>query len=551
MMKKTNDIIISNGQSNETSVDCNDEMEQVYIKEAQYGPIKYRINQTSYFCNNNLIGETELTPGIDRSEYELRRKRLFCKLPKQSTLILPSNPECKFSADGAYKYRQDATFNYFTGLQAPYSLAILTKDCVGKCKYILFVRSIIKSEVTWHGHRCGLEAAKFYFGANEAYDWENVKKLKEFIGQFDKIYFEEDVNDAITMEIKDLIKQCNSNINNNNNNNNNNGGNNNTKIRILKPSKIYQRLRVIKSESEINLLRASAEISALSMIDTMKYCEPGMLENELYVQFEYGCKKRGASQLSFGCSVASGINATHLSYFNNNSQLKPGDLCLIDCGCEYNGYASDITRTFPINGKFTTAQKELYQMMLDISTKLISSMVVGCTIKKLETESAKLIKNGLKKLGITSKLQNHEIKNLKISSADVHYVAHFVGLDIHDTSDIPHSELFKPNMVLAIEPAIYIPDHDKIPPKYRNIGIRIEDDVLITNNKPEILSKSLPRTIQEIEDIMKEQSRFERIIPFSLRRDNDNDNDDNNDNIKQQTNNQQTNNQLEVRKYVY
>lgn len=545
MMKKSDDRVL-NGQSNETNVD--DEDIDVYIKESVYGKIKYKINQPTYYTEPYLINETEITPGIDRSEYELRRKKLFCKLPKESTIILASNPECKFSADGSHKYRQDATFNYFTGLQAPYSLAILTKDCVGKCKYILFVQSIIKSDITWHGHRCGLEAAKFYFGANESYDWMNLKKLKEFIGKFDKIYFDQDVNEYITNEVKELIKKC-----NNENNNNNDHNDDNSKIRILKPSKIYQRLRLIKSNSEIKQLRLSAEISSLSMIDTMKYCKPGMLENELSVQFEYGCKKRGASQLSFGCSVASGLNATNLSYFNNNSKLNYGDLCLIDCGCEYNGYASDITRTFPINGKFSPEQAELYDMMLKISDKLIKSMVVGGTIKKLETESARLIKNGLKKLGITAKLQNHEIKNLKISSADVHYVAHFVGLDIHDTSDISHYQLFEPNMVLAIEPAIYIPDHDKIPPKYRNIGIRIEDDVLITNDKPEILSKSLPRTIQQIEQIMSEQSRFERIIPFPLRCDDDDTNNDNNDNNhNQQTQEQQqTNNQLEVRKYVY
>ena len=353
------------------------------------------------------------------------------------------------------------------------------------------------------------------------------------------------MNESATMEIREFIKNCNS----NSNNNNNNDDNNNNRIRILKPSKIFQKLRLIKSESEIDLLRCSAEIASLSMIDTMKFCKAGMLENELYIQFEYGCKKRGASQLSFQCSVASGTNATTLAYFNNNSMLDYGDLCLIDCGCEYNGYASDITRTFPVNGKFTKEQAELYQMMLDISTKLISSMVVGCTIKKLETESAKLIRNGLKKLGITSKLQNHEIKNLKISSADVHFVAHFLGLDIHDTSDIVQTQQFQPNMVLAIEPAIYIPDHEKIPPLYRNIGIRIEDDVLITNEKPEILSKALPRTIEQIEVIMSQKSKFERIVPFSLIRDDtiDNDNDHDNDNH----NHNHNKNQLEVRKYVY
>ena len=526
-----NDVVLN--ETTESSLDCDLNLEdcrdeeEIYIEAAKYGVVKHKINQSTFYNEPHLIKENEITPGILRSEYELRRKRLFHKIPKESMIILASNPECKFSLDGQYKYRQDSSFNYFTGLQEAFSLAVLTKDIVGNCKYILFVRSIIENEITWHGHRCGLKAAKLYFGANESYDFNNDHQiLCDLMEKYGKIYFNQNINESITCDIKYYQKQGNK-------------DNKNNKIRLYKSCKLISNLKLIKSESEIKLLRKSCEISSLSMIDTMQFCKPGMLENELFVQFEYGCKVRGATRLSFECSVASGKNATNLSYFNNNSILIPGELCLIDCGCEYNGYASDITRTFPINGKFNKAQSELYKMVLNVSNKLISMMIIGCTIKKLENESAKLIKDGLKELGVTSKLQKDEIKKLKISSADVHFVSHFIGLDIHDTSDISSNTPFKPNMVLAIEPAIYIPDHPLIPPKYKNIGIRIEDDVLITNNKPQILSKCLPRKVKEIEQIMNQQPKNQRIVPYTLI------NNDNNNNK-----NKNTNDTLEVGKYV-
>ena len=272
---------------------------------------------------------------------------------------------------------------------------------------------------------------------------------------------------------------------------------------MLKPmTKVIQNIRVYKSEAEQQIMRKSAKISALSMMDTMQFCQPGMLESELMHRFEYSCKQRGADRMSFQCSVASGGNAVDLCYFNNNDILTDGDLVLIDCGGEYNGYASDITRTFPVNGRFTETQRQLYEMVLSASTQLIDAMKPGCTIKKLEDLSRRLLKNGLKKLGVFERLQNHHIKDLKLTSANVHYVTHFIGLDIHDTSGLSQTMPFEPGMALAIEPAIYIREHPLINPKFWNIGIRVEDDILITEGEAEILSKALPRTVEQIEQIM-------------------------------------------------
>merc|ERR1719361_617870 len=255
-----------------------------------------------------------------------------------------------------------------------------------------------------------------------------------------------------------------------------------------------QSIRCIKSESELLLLSKSSEIASLSMIEAMQFCECGMIESELAVCFEAGCKMRGAKQLSFECSVASGSNAANLSYFNNASLLKADTLCLIDCGCEYLGYSSDITRTFPIGGKFNEEQRRLYELVLDVQTKLISAMrPKTCSISKLEAMTRRLLKKGLSDLGIIRNLSKQQLTSLKVMSSDVHYVAHFIGLDIHDTSEIAMSRPFEANMVLAIEPAIYLPDHPLIPPKFRNIGVRIEDNVQITaSGDARILSSALP-----------------------------------------------------------
>eukprot|EP01083_Nonionella_stella_P150428 479179_1 len=471
----------------------------VYIKPPRYGAISHKINQPTHYMEPHLIKPNELTPGISRSEYESRRRRLFSKIPLDSCLILPCNPESKFSVDGKYSYRQNSDFHYFTGVQEAYCLAALSKDAAGNCTYSLFVQKIIEREKCWHGHRCGLRAAIKYFGAHNSYEYMGKDgAIWSIMEGHDRVYFDEMVNEEMTEQIRAYVSKK------------------KNKIRLLKPRKMMQQIRVMKSDGEMVLVRKSAEISALSMIDCMQYCRSGMVENELSVLFEYGCKKRGAQRLSYECSVASGRNAVHLSYFNNNSVMQDGDLVLIDCGCEFNGYSSDITRTFPVNGRFSDAQRELYSMVLSVSDQLIGAMTIGCTIKKLEALTAKWIKKGLKALGVTKKLSTHQIKELKLSCADVHFVAHFIGLDIHDTSDIAHGRSFEENMVLAIEPAVYIPEHPLIPPKYRNIGIRIEDDVWITRDGPQILSNALPRNCDQIEEYMQERSMHARAVPWNL-----------------------------------
>eukprot|EP00485_Elphidium_margaritaceum_P018730 CAMPEP_0202729368 /NCGR_PEP_ID=MMETSP1385-20130828/186095_1 /ASSEMBLY_ACC=CAM_ASM_000861 /TAXON_ID=933848 /ORGANISM="Elphidium margaritaceum" /LENGTH=1060 /DNA_ID=CAMNT_0049395629 /DNA_START=51 /DNA_END=3237 /DNA_ORIENTATION=+ len=499
-MKKMDDVEVEG-----EAVACTDAVpeleEPVFIVPPVYGAIDYKISQPTWYCEPHLVRSNEITPGVTRTEYECRRERLFRVLPKCGMLLLPCNPESRFSADAKYPYRQDASFAYFTGLHESHSLAVLTKDVAGNCRFVLFVRAIIETDVTWHGRRCGLEAAQKYFGANESYDFiKDRDVLIDMMQEYGRVLLDQSVNESLTHFVLDAQTDKKG-----------------KHFRILKSAKLIQQIRVRKSEAEIALLRQSAEIASYAMMETMQFCRPGMLESELSVQFEHSCRVRGAARLSFECSVASGANACHLYYFNNNSLLRADQLCLVDCGAEFNGYASDITRTFPVNGTFNAAQRELYEMVLQVSDKLIAKMRVGFTAKKLESECNKLIKTGLKRLGVCNALTAQQYKELKLSCSDVHFVTHFLGLDIHDTAEIPQGRAFEGNMVLAVEPAVYIPDHPSIPPKYRNIGIRIEDDVLITpDGPPMLLTHLLPRTVEQIEACMRMTSVFPRITPFSL-----------------------------------
>ncbi|MCH2242925.1 MAG: M24 family metallopeptidase, partial [Aquabacterium sp.] len=310
------------------------------------------------------------------------------------------------------------------------------------------------------------------------------------LSRYTRTYFDFAVNHEVSEYVRDIQKE--------------------KRLKFYKgATRVMQSIRCVKSESELRLLSRSSQIASLSMMAAMQFCQVGMIESELAVWFEANCKMRGAKQLSFECSVASGANAANLAYFQNASLLRAGSLCLIDCGCEFSGYASDITRTFPVSGKFSEEQRSLYELVLDVQTKLIAAMRPKTgSIKKLETKTRRLLKRGLDELGITRNLTKQQLASLKLMSSDVHYVAHFVGLDIHDTSEIAMGRPFEPGMVLAIEPAVYLPDHPLIPPKFRSIGIRIEDNVEITRGGARILSSALPRTCQQVEAVMAEKSKF-------------------------------------------
>lgn len=300
---------------------------------------------------------------------------------------------------------------------------------------------------------------------------------------------------------------------------------------VKKIGSMIEKLRLIKSPEELSLMRESGKIAAISMKEMIQSVTPGIVEDRLASMFEFGCRMRGAARLSAPVTISHGDENNILHYLNNDRVIKNGTLALMDTGAEYYGYSSDITRVFPTNGKYTKAQLEIYNLVLKVQQTIIDKYcIIGGSIGQLDVESDKLLREGLKELNIlinkndndqenqnnnNKKRKNKKKTNIKIEnmwhSGGVHFVSHWIGMDIHDCNDIGHKQKFDAGMCIAVEPGIYLPNHENIKPEYRNIGIRIEDTVLITNDKPEILTKDCPKDPYKIMELMQTESKSEAV----------------------------------------
>jgi len=265
-----------------------------------------------------------------------------------------------------------------------------------------------------------------------------------------------------------------------------------SKQKILNVNTILASMRLIKSEAEIELMRKAGDVAAFSMVETMKATKPNMSEHELGAKMEYECKKMGAQRLSYPAVVAGGQNALTLHYITNDMILKDGDLVLMDAGAEYHGYSSDITRCWPVNGKFTEGQLELYNLVLHVNKECIKLCQRGNSLLSIHRSACSLFDEGLSKLGI------HGLSHDYFP----HSIGHWLGMDVHDVGEISSSTTLESGMIITIEPGLYIPNKSDIPTKYRGIGIRVEDDVVVREGEPEVLTKNVPKDPQVIERII-------------------------------------------------
>jgi Xaa-Pro aminopeptidase len=278
---------------------------------------------------------------------------------------------------------------------------------------------------------------------------------------------------------------------------------------IIDPTPIIGEMRLHKSNDEVDMMQTAATISAEAHILAMKKTKPGMNEFQVESLIESYMRDRGATGIAYNSIIGGGENATILHYVENNRPLKDGDLILIDAGAEYKGYAADITRTFPINGKFTQPQREVYDVVLDVQQQCIEATKTGNTVKKRQELSIQLLTEGMKKLGLLKGKTSDLIKKKEYMKYYMHGVGHYLGLDVHDAGryfvdqQAKNSRPFAPGMVLTVEPGLYIPPDDKsAPAKYRGIGVRIEDDVLVTEDGNRNLTSKVPKDPDEIEALM-------------------------------------------------
>lgn len=400
-----------------------------------------------------------------------RRINLLKNLDENAVVIIATNPEQQRNSDVNYPFRADSNFYYFTGFCEQNSLMVLSKK-----EFIIFLQPNDEHAEMWNGRRVGLKNGKIQLNAKT----KDINKIKNTLGKilkkYARVYFDFANIDTNLLDILTVNKYA------------------SLKENIAK-------LRVIKDEFEINLIQQACKISDKAHIKAMRQIKNMEFEYQVQSIFDGFFTFNNASH-AYPPIVAAGENSLILHYQENNQRLDKNDLILIDSGCEYQNYASDITRTFPINGKFSNSQKEIYTIVLKAQIEAIKFAKMGESIKKPHKIATEIIKLGLEKLGILPQNSTKE----QLQEFFPHGTSHFMGLDVHDIGEykVKNEDItLEKGMVITIEPAIYIAKNVKIADKYWNIGIRIEDDILITNDKPIVLTKA-PKSINEIENTMQQ-----------------------------------------------
>ncbi|MBR8830384.1 MAG: Xaa-Pro aminopeptidase [Chroococcopsis gigantea SAG 12.99] len=436
---------------------------------------------------------------IAQSEYRQRRELIMEKIGN-GTAIFVSAPMAVMHNDVEYTYRQESDFYYLTGFNEPSAVAVLAPHH-SEHKYILFVQPKDPEKETWTGYRWGVEGAKEYFGADEAYTIDQLdEKLPQYLDKSDRIYYhfgrDKNLNNTILTHWQRQVAGY--------------GRKGYGPTGIEDTNFILHPLRLIKSETELELLRKATAISATAHNRAREFTRPGQYEYQIEAEIAHTFRRSGGMGPAYPSIVAGGANACILHYINNDQQLQDGDLLLIDAGCAYEYYNGDITRTFPVNGKFTPEQKTIYQLVLDAQLKAIEAVKAGNPYNQIHDTAVRVLVEGLMDLKLLVGDIEEIIKEEKYKPFYMHRTGHWLGLDVHDAGAYKCGEeawqTLQPGQVLTVEPGIYIaPDikpaegQPEVPEHWRGIGVRIEDDVLVTGEGNEVLTAAVPKFVHEIE----------------------------------------------------
>ena len=427
--------------------------------------------------------------------YQKRREQLLQNMQSNSIAIIPSADLIYRNGDSSYHFRQDSDFYYMTGFNEPESVAVLVKEAQS-VKYILFVRPKDAQSELWDGKRAGLDGAKTVFGANESYDIADLNnKMPELIGSAKQIYCHLGKNKSFDEGLDKWLNQVRKKVR----------AGVNSPSAFIALEKIIHEMRLIKSADEIAIMRKANEISKAAHLRAMQICKPGMMEYEIEAELSYVFQKNGARHAAYTSIVGGGENACVLHYIDNNQTLKNGDLILIDAGCEYENYSSDITRTFPVNGKFSAEQKALYQIVLDAQLAALDLAKPGTVWTQLQDAIIRTITQGLVSLGILNGKVDELIAQKAFLPFYMHNSGHWLGLDTHDAGNYKLENQWRtlqPGMVITVEPGIYVGKNPNVDKKWHDIGIRIEDDIVITQDGHENLTQGLPKTIADLEKMI-------------------------------------------------
>lgn len=423
-----------------------------------------------------------------------RRNRFFDDL-KEGVALLFAAPEAAYGHDIHHRYRPDPDLFYLTGFAEPDAAGVFDAD---RRRVTLFVRPKDRLRETWEGRRAGPEGAVRDFGADEAYPVAELpKRLPKLIRKARVLHHAIGAHADGDRLVASLLARFRREARHKERG----------PVVVSDPTDLLHERRLVKDEAELAHLRASASIAAAAHRDAMALARPGRHEYELEAAIEGRFKAGGASGPSYPTIVASGVNATILHYVENRRRLEDGDLVLVDAGCELHGYASDITRTFPASGRFTKVTRRFYEIVLESQRAALAKVRPGVRFDDVHEAAREVLVEGLLELKVLRGKAATVLKKKLDKPFVLHRTSHWLGLDVHDrgryTDREGRSRVLVPGMVLTVEPGLYVrPDEKRVPPALRGLGVRIEDDVLVTDGEPEILTREAPKEVDSLEALV-------------------------------------------------
>lgn len=433
---------------------------------------------------------------LDQSVFAKRRAQLMSKMPEGSVALIAANTLVTRNRDAEYAFRQDSSFYYLTGFNEPDALLVLLPG-LGAGRSIMFCQPRDPAMEVWTGFRAGPEGCVSQYGMDQAFALSEIEKqLPDVLDGTQALYYawgQSAEFDAKVMHWLKGLREA-----------SRQGRHAPNQLGLI--DDLLHEMRLFKDEAEIALMQRAADISAHAHVRAMQVCRPGVMEYQLEAEIQHYCAMQGARFQAYTPIVGGGQNACILHYIENTAELKDGDLVLIDAGCELDCYASDITRTFPVNGRFSPEQKALYGLVLDVQKQCIEAIKPGTPWNAIHDLSVKLLTEGLLELGLLKGEADQLIEAGAYKPFYMHRIGHWLGMDVHDVGAYKQKGDWRPleeGMVMTVEPGVYIAaDNQDVDPRWRGIGIRIEDDVLVTATGHHILTAAVPKEIDEIEALM-------------------------------------------------
>jgi Xaa-Pro aminopeptidase len=433
-----------------------------------------------------------LTPD-ERTALDARRDRIAAAMG-DGVLLLAAAPERVRSADVHHPYRQDSDFEYATGLDEPESVALIAPGATHP--FVLFVRPHDPERAIWVGPRAGIDGATGGYGADNAFPIEDLEKeLPKLLAPAQQVFLPLAREDTLARRLLDVVRRVQA--------ERPRTGTGPTLVRDA--GEVLGELRLHKDPDELARMRRSIGIACEAHRSAMQTARPGMREYEIEALLDYHFRRAGAAGPAYPSIVAAGANATILHYTHNAAALDSGQLLLIDAGCEHGGYCADVTRTFPVGPRFAGAARDLYEAVLAAQLAALAAVAPGVTLESLHATAVRVLAERLVDLKLLEEPVEQVVEQELYKRFYMHRTSHWLGRDVHDVGayrigDAPRG--LEPDMVFTVEPGLYVPaDAEDVPPAFRGIGIRIEDDVLVTAAGSEVLSAAAPKTIADIESL--------------------------------------------------